>query len=315
MFAPARFPAILASLLVATLVTACSSASGASPARVTLAPATVTESPAATPTPTFVPDAGAGPAASSASASRGRSSGPAARAPGTPAASGGPGRAASGLRGKTIVVDPGHNGGNAAHPAQINRLVPAGGGRMKACNTTGTASASGYTEHAHNFDVAQRLAKILRAEGARVVLTRDNDAGVGPCVDRRAAIGNEASADAVVSIHADGNESSSARGFHVIVSSQMTGGAAVEARSRALAADVREGFAAATGMPRSTYTGGGTGINARTDIAGMNLSTRPAVMVESGNMHHPTDAAWLASASYRQKEAQGLADGLARFFA
>ena len=28
------------------------------------------------------------------------------------------------LRGKTIVVDPGHNGGNAAHPEMINKLVP-----------------------------------------------------------------------------------------------------------------------------------------------------------------------------------------------
>jgi hypothetical protein len=75
------------------------------------------------------------------------------------------------VRGRTIAIDPGHNGQNWRHLAEINRLVNAGTVR-KPCDTTGTATASGYTEAAYNFDVARRLAAILRAEGARVVLTR-----------------------------------------------------------------------------------------------------------------------------------------------
>ena len=60
------------------------------------------------------------------------------------------------LAGRTILVDPGHNGGNATHPAAINRLVPAGGFR-KACDTTGTATNDGrLTEAAFTFDVARR---------------------------------------------------------------------------------------------------------------------------------------------------------------
>src|SRR4051794_9993419 len=35
-----------------------------------------------------------------------------------------------------VVLDPGHNGGNAGHPAAINTLVRAGGFE-KPCNTTG----------------------------------------------------------------------------------------------------------------------------------------------------------------------------------
>src|SRR5919198_5705902 len=93
------------------------------------------------------------------------------------------------LAGKTIVIDPGHNGGNYAHPREIDRLVDAGTLR-KPCDTTGTATASGYTEAAYNFDVAMRLRAILRRAGARVALTRTTNSGVGPCITRRAEIGN-----------------------------------------------------------------------------------------------------------------------------
>ena len=37
---------------------------------------------------------------------------------------------------RVVVLDPGHNGGNAAAPAAINRQVPDGRGGTKACNTT-----------------------------------------------------------------------------------------------------------------------------------------------------------------------------------
>ena len=44
-----------------------------------------------------------------------------------------------------MVIDPGHQLGNHNYPAQIGRLVPAGGFR-KPCNTTGTATNGGYPE-------------------------------------------------------------------------------------------------------------------------------------------------------------------------
>src|SRR5207248_4303400 len=61
-----------------------------------------------------------------------------------------------GLAGKIIAVDPGHNGANGSHPAEINRKVDAGG-FQKECDTTGTATNAGYTESAYTFDVAIRL--------------------------------------------------------------------------------------------------------------------------------------------------------------
>lgn len=108
------------------------------------------------------------------------------------------------LAGETVVIDPGHNGHNYLHPGIINSLVPAGRGQVKACDTTGTSTDAGYSEAAFNFDMALRLKRLLVAQGARVVLTRRSNTGVGPCVNVRAAIGNAARADAVIAIHADG---------------------------------------------------------------------------------------------------------------
>jgi N-acetylmuramoyl-L-alanine amidase len=217
------------------------------------------------------------------------------------------------LAGKVIVIDPGHNGGNFTHPAQIDRLVDAGFGERKACNTTGTATNAGYTEAAYTFDVGLRLAAALRAKGAKVVMTRTSDSGVGPCIDQRAAIGNAAHASAVLSIHGDGNLTAGARGFQIIVADRMAGGSAVQRASQTLADDVRAAFRAGTGMPYSDYTGGGTAETHRSDIGGLNLSTRPAVMIETGNMRSSVDAALMTSASFRQKEAVALAAGLARY--
>lgn len=203
------------------------------------------------------------------------------------------------LHGKTVVIDPGHNGANWAHSAEIGRLVDAGGFR-KACDTTGTATADGYTEAAYDLDVALRLARILRAAGARVVLTRTTNDGVGPCIDERAAIGNRARADAAISIHADGGPPGG-RGFDVLYR-----------RSRSLAVDVRDAFRAGTGEPSSTYAGH-DGLDVRTDLGGLNLSTVPKVLVETLNMRNAEDARLAESPRFREREAEALARGIERF--
>jgi N-acetylmuramoyl-L-alanine amidase len=207
------------------------------------------------------------------------------------------------LVGKTIAVDPGHNGANWAHPAEINRLVAAGGFR-KACDTTGTSTNDGYSEAAYTFDVATRLARILRRAGARVVLTRTSNDGVGPCIDERAAIGNRAHADAAVSIHADGGPSAG-RGFDVIYKPDAPD-------SRRLALAVRQAFAVITDEPYSSYIGS-DGLQIRTDLGGLNLSVVPKVLVETANMRNADDARRLESAAYRERVAVALARGLESF--
>jgi N-acetylmuramoyl-L-alanine amidase len=214
-----------------------------------------------------------------------------------------------------VVLDPGHNGGNAAAPDEINRQVPAGG-FTKPCNTTGTATDAGYPEHAFTFDVAVRTAELLRAEGITVVLTRTEDAGVGPCVDARAAVANDAGAALAVSIHADG-AAAGARGFHVIVPALAPdgGNADILAPSQQAAYDLRTAFGAATGLAPATYPGGlvEPGLTRRDDLAGLNLARVPAVFIECANMRDPQDAAAVTDPGWRQHAAQGIADGVLMF--
>lgn len=212
-------------------------------------------------------------------------------------------------RGRVVVLDPGHDGGNAGATAAINRQVPDGRGGTKACNTTGTATDAGYPEHAFTFDVARRVAQRLTARGVRVVLTRDSDTGVGPCVDVRGRAGEQAGADAVVSIHADG-AAPGGRGFHVAYSDPPLN-AAQRGPAHTLAADLRDGLAQ-EGFPRSTYIGR-DGLSPRTDLAGLNLSTRPTALVECANMRNADEAAVVSSAVGRDRYAAAIADGILRF--
>ncbi|MBU3700645.1 MAG: N-acetylmuramoyl-L-alanine amidase [Acidimicrobiia bacterium] len=215
------------------------------------------------------------------------------------------------LVGRTIVLDPGHAGGNATHAAEISREVFIGTG-WKACDTSGTQTHGGYPEHVHNWDVARRTEALLRAAGAEVVLTRTDDDRWGPCIDERARIGNDAAADAVVSIHADGGPDGG-RGFHVLHPTAVTPqSAAIAEPSRRLAIAVRDAFGRITGMPTSTYLGS-SGLMPRGDLGGLNLSTVPKVFLEAGNMRNATDAALLSDPGFRQAEAEAIVTGLVVF--
>jgi N-acetylmuramoyl-L-alanine amidase len=230
--------------------------------------------------------------------------------PTKPATPGSPQKSA--LADKVIVIDPGHNGGDAAHPEIVNKLVDVITGR-KPCDAVGTATASGYTEHAFNWDVANRLKKLLRGAGAKVVLTRSSDKGVGPCITERAAIGNRHKADAALSIHADGAPKS-AHGFHIIEPLPLKGhNAHIVPASRKLGQALRDAYREGTGIPYAAYRGK-QGIDARDDLGGLNLSTRPKVFIECGNMKHPGDAAKLESGAFRQRIAESLAAGFTAYF-
>ncbi|KAA0932409.1 N-acetylmuramoyl-L-alanine amidase, partial [Streptomyces apricus] len=219
------------------------------------------------------------------------------------------------LKGKVVVVDPGHNPGNFRHPSDINRQVDIGTNR-KECDTTGTATNDGYTEAEFTLDVSRRLRTLLEKEGATVKFTQDDDRAFGPCVDERARIGNEAAADAVVSVHADGSAAGN-RGFHVILPGSVHSGAAdtrpIVAPSRDLGEHIAGRFLSVTGSPPSNYIGGGTGLDVREDLGGLNLSTVPKVFIECGNMRDTEDSERLTSGAWRQKAARGISEGIVGF--
>lgn len=219
------------------------------------------------------------------------------------------------LAGRTVVVDPGHNPGNFRHSTEINKKVDIGTKR-KECDTTGTSTNAGYTEAAFTLDVSHRLRALLEKQGAKVALVHDADRPYGPCVDERARIGNDAKADAVVSVHADGSAAGN-RGFHVILPARVKDGAAdtsaIMAPSRTLGEKLVTHFSRATGNKPANYIGSGTGLDVRDDLGGLNLSTVPKVFLECGNMRDGKDAALLTDASWRQKAAQGIADGIGAY--
>jgi N-acetylmuramoyl-L-alanine amidase len=78
------------------------------------------------------------------------------------------------LAGKIIGIDPGHNGLNYTDPAFLARQVW-NGREWEDCDTTGTETASGYTEARFNFNVAAYLRADLLKDGAHVVMTRWNN--------------------------------------------------------------------------------------------------------------------------------------------
>jgi N-acetylmuramoyl-L-alanine amidase len=116
--------------------------------------------------------------------------------------------------GKVVGIDPGHNGLNYTALQIIDQPVW-NGVEDEMCDTTGTATDSGYTEAQFNFNVATYLQADLEDEGAQVVMTRTTNGGIGPCVTTRAAILNDAHADVAVDIHADGSPPGG-RGFAVL---------------------------------------------------------------------------------------------------
>jgi N-acetylmuramoyl-L-alanine amidase len=208
------------------------------------------------------------------------------------------------LAGRVIGIDPGHNGRNYTDPSYIDRQVW-NGREDEDCDTTGTETDGGYTEARFNFRVATFLAADLRSQGARVVMTRHSNNGVGPCITRRAHIINAAHADVAIDIHADGGPASG-RGFAILEPVPDRVNSAIVKPSASFGRIIKREILAMTHMPTSTYDGIG-GITHRDDLAGLNLATQPKVLVEAGNMRNAQDARMLVSTVFQKRLAGAFA--------
>jgi N-acetylmuramoyl-L-alanine amidase len=214
----------------------------------------------------------------------------------------------SNIAGMVVFIDPGHNGSN---DASITRQVPTGRGGTKDCQASGTATNAGYQEHTFTWDTALRLRAELNALGVRTAMSRDNDTGLGPCVDARANMANALRPNAIVSIHADGGPPSG-RGFHVNYSAPPLNQA--QAGPSVQFARIMRDQLQASGIPPSNYIGQ-DGLYGRSDLTGLNLAQYPSILVECGNMKNPADSALLSSPDGRQKYADALTKGVAGFLA
>src|ERR1700730_973272 len=214
------------------------------------------------------------------------------------------------LAGKTIGIDPGHNGLNYTDPAFLNHQIW-NGREWEGCDTTGTQTAGGYTEARFNWNVATYLRADLIKMAARVVMTRTSNHGIGPCVDTRARILDRARADVSIDIHADYGPSAG-RGFSILEPVADGPNDKVINPAIRFGRDVHAAMLRYTNMPVSDYYGR-DGYISRNDLAGLNLTTMPKVLIECGNMNNASDAALLVRPGVQHMIAAALAAAIIRF--
>ena len=214
-------------------------------------------------------------------------------------------QAAPSLAGMIVFLDPGHQ----AAMDGMSRQVPTGRGGTKDCQASGTSTDDGFPEHTFTWDTVLRIRQELSKLGVRTAMSRGDDTGPGPCVDQRAAMANAVQPNAIVSIHGDGGPASG-RGFHVLYSSPPLN--QVQAGPSVRFAQAMRDQLVASGIPAANYIGS-DGLDARSDIAGLNLAQYPSILIECGNMKNPADSALMKTAEGQQKYADAVVRGIVAF--
>ena len=222
---------------------------------------------------------------------------------------------ALGLKINRIVVDAGHGG-----------------------HDSGTLGPGGIEEKDVVLDVALRLGKLLKQRlGADVIYTRDDDTFIP--LETRTAIANKAQADLFISVHANSSPDASARGVETYYLNFTSSADALEVAARENAVSdesihqlsdlvkkitlqdkIAESREFATDVESSLYQGlegGNPGLKDRgvkkapfVVLIGANM---PSILAEISFLTNPDDAAQLRDGAYRQRIAEALYKGAARY--
>lgn len=219
---------------------------------------------------------------------------------------------ALGLKIGKIVVDAGHGG-----------------------HDVGTIGPDGLTEKALVLDVALRFGKLLESRmGAEVVYTRDDDTFVP--LETRTAIANQEQADLFISIHANSSREPEARGVETYYLNFTSSADALEVAARenavseksihelqdlvkkiALKEKIEESREFAADVQQSLWTTAGKGTRNRgvkkapfIVLIGANM---PSILAEISFLSNPGDEQKLETPEYRQKIAEALYRGVAKY--
>jgi N-acetylmuramoyl-L-alanine amidase len=182
------------------------------------------------------------------------------------------------LRGKRIVVDPGHGGPDRG------------------------VMASGVAEADLMWDLARRLVGRMTATGMDAMLSRQED--TCPSEPERAAFANSAGADLVLSLHTDADHSMHAEGlatFHF-----GNGSGATSTVGEALAGLIQRELLTRTAMVDCWS-------QARTWEL-LRLTRMPAVRVEVGYLSHIGDRMRLLDTAFRDVVAEGILVAVKRLY-